>query len=264
VITVRLRFYEELNDLLPPKIRKRPFERNFLLPTTIKDVIQSCGVPHTEVDLILVNGRSVTFDYQIQDQDRVSIYPVFESLDISSIVRLQERPLRRLRFRVDVPLKTLARRMRLMGLDVLYEENLQSMALVQRVVAEGRVLLTRQRQLLMPNMLQRGYWVHALEPLDQTVEVIKRFDLAQSLKPFARCIPCNGPLHPVPKASVQDCLAPLTKQYYAEFFQCSACGRVYWKGSHYMALREFINQVTERLAQEDVLHESIPRGKEDV
>lgn len=249
MVTVQLRFYEELNDLLPSKVRKRTFQRTFLLPTTVKDVIQSCGVPHTEVDLILVNGRSVDFDYHVQDGDQVSVYPVFESLDISPVVRLQKRPLRCLHFRVDAPLKILARRLRLMGLDVLYEESLQGKDLVRQAVTEGRVLLTRQRQLLMPNIIQRGYWIHALEPLDQTVEVIRRFDLARSLKPFTRCIQCNALLHPVPKESVQSSLAPLTKQYYDIFFQCSKCAKVYWKGSHYTALSDFINQVKQRLMQ---------------
>ena len=263
MVTIHLRFYEELNDLLPSKLRKRSFQRTFLLPTTVKDVIQSCGVPHTEVDLVVVNGQSVDFDYQVQDHDRVSIYPVFESLDISPIVRLQERPLRRLRFRVDAPLKILARRLRLMGLDVLYNETLQGKALVQRVVAEGRVLLTRQRQLLMPNIIQRGYWVHTLDPLDQTVEVMKRFDLSRSLKPFTRCIRCNTLLQAVPKESVQDKLAPLTKRYYNEFFQCSTCEGVYWKGSHYAALCTFVNQVKERLSEANAVGESTTGGDED-
>jgi hypothetical protein len=213
------------------------------------DVIQSCGVPHTEVDLILVNGRSVDFNYHVQDRDRVSVYPVFESLDISPVIRLHKRPLRRLRFRVDAPLKILARRLRLMGLDVLYDETLQGKALVQQVVAEQRVLLTRQRQLLMPNIIQRGYWVHTLEPLEQSVEVIRRFDLARSLKPFTRCIRCNAFLTPVPKEAVQTRLDPLTKRYYDEFFQCANCESVYWKGSHYTSLCNFVNQVKQRLTQ---------------
>ncbi|MDH3268303.1 MAG: twitching motility protein PilT, partial [Ignavibacteria bacterium] len=79
--TIYLRFYEELNDFLPEERKKKRFVHNYIDRASVKDLIESIGVPHTEVDLILVNGKSVNFKYLIDDRDEVSVYPVFESFD---------------------------------------------------------------------------------------------------------------------------------------------------------------------------------------
>ena len=90
---VNLRFYEELNDYLPAEKRRSTFNLSFKETTTVNEVLCSLGVPTEEVDLILVNGESVTFDHTITNGDRISIYPIFESLDISGITRLRDKPL---------------------------------------------------------------------------------------------------------------------------------------------------------------------------
>src|SRR3989338_9144205 len=109
------RFYEELNDFLPPERRKTTFTREFRNRASVKDMIEALGVPHTEVDLILVNGASVDFSYLVQDGDRISVYPMFESFDIRPLVHLRPRPLREPKFVLDTHLGKLAVYLRLLG-----------------------------------------------------------------------------------------------------------------------------------------------------
>ena len=229
---VRLRFYEELNDFLPPHRRKTEFERDLPEPTTTKDLIEGCRVPHTEVDLILVNGEPVTFDHLIEDGDRVSIYPVFESLDISGSTRLQERPLRNPRFVVDVNLGKLARYLRMAGFDTVYRNDAPDDELIGLMLEEDRALLTRDRPLLMRSAVKKGYLVRSDHAADQLEEVLNRFDLKKMVRPYTRCMHCNAGLTPVDKSEIIDRLKPLTKRHYDTFSQCTGCGKLYWKGSH--------------------------------
>jgi len=235
-LLVHLRFYEELNDFLSPDRHKKEFGRILPETTSVKDLIEGCGVPHTEVDLILVNGEPSDFDRQIVDGDRVSVYPIFESLDISDVTRLQERPLRNPRFLVDVNLGKLAGLMRMAGFDTAYRNDAGDDELVEQMLEEDRALLTRDRRLLMRRAVQKGYLVRSDHPPDQLGEVIRRFDLAGMVRPFTRCMHCNGLLHRVDKEEVMHRLRPLTKKYYDTFSQCSGCRRIYWRGSHYERL----------------------------
>ena len=235
------RFYEELNDFLPLVKRKRTLEYAFKGSPGVKDPIEAQGVPHTEVDLIIVNGDSADFKYPLQDGDRVAVYPVFESFDITRLTRLRDRPLRKTAFVLDVHLGKLARRLRMLGFDTSYQNNYVDPDLVRTSVAEKRILLTRDRRLLFHKSITHGYWVRATDPDKQVLEVLRRFDLYRTIRPFQRCLDCNGSIAPVDKQEVIDQLQPLTKKYYDEFHRCSSCGKVYWRGSH-------VEHMTQRLA----------------
>ena len=236
--TAEFRFYEELNDFLPASKRKRPLRYEFKGHPGIKDPIEAFGVPHTEVDLIIVNGESVGFDYALQDEDRVAVYPVFESFDISPLVKLRERPLRQTAFVVDVNLGKLARRLRMLGFDVLYHNRYRDEEIAAISAAEHRIVLTRDRRLLFLKRITHGYWVRSVNADTQVREVLDRFDLNRQVRPFRRCIDCNGLLRPVAKAEVFDQLEPKTKLYYQEFLRCGTCGKVYWEGSHVDDMRQ--------------------------
>lgn len=230
--TAEFRFYEELNDFLLPEQRKRTIRYRFSGHPGIKDPIEVFGVPHTEVDLIVVNGQSVGFDYQLQAGDRVAVYPVFETLDISSLVRLREKPLRNPRFILDVNLGKLAKRMRLLGFDSLYRNDYRDADIVNISVNERRIVLTRDRRLLYIKQINHGYWVRATDVEAQIDEVLRRFDLYGLIHPFVRCLMCNGVLAPVAKADIWDRLEAKTRLYYDDFYQCVDCRRIYWQGSH--------------------------------
>jgi uncharacterized protein len=240
-----LRFYAELNDLLPPMQRGKSFPHSFDGRVSIKDMIESLGVPHTEVDLILVQGVSVDFSYQVQEGDHISVYPVFESLDLSPVLRVRPRPLRQVRFVLDVHLGRLARYLRLMGFDSLYRNDFSDEELASLSSVESRILLTRDRGLLKRNAVTHGYCVRDTHPQRQLLEVLQRFDLFRSIHAFERCVRCNGSLEPIEKEKIQARLLPGTQQHFEEFHMCSVCHQIYWKGSHYERMEQFIQQVAQ-------------------
>lgn len=226
------RFYEELNDFLVPARRKVAFVYRFHGTPSLKDAIESLGVPHTEVDLVLVNGRSVGFAHRLQHHDRVAVYPVFEAFDIGPVTRLRPAPLRVPRFVCDVHLGKLARRLRLLGFDTAYDRDADDPAIVAQSVADHRIILTRDRGLLMHRAVTHGACLHATAADDQVREVVARFDLRSQFRPSTRCSLCNGLLEPVPKEAVADRLLPGTAAHGRDFQRCRACGRLFWRGSH--------------------------------
>lgn len=232
VAQVELRFYEELNDFLPPQWRKTPFTHALTHGTSVKDLIESFGVPHTAVEVILVNGESVDFSYVVRPGDRVSVYPVFESLDITALVRLREKPLRESRFVVDASLGRLARYLRLLGFAVLYRNDCTDREVAHIAQREKRIVLTRDREVLQQKIITHGYFVRADKPREQVREILERLDLYGALRPFTRCLHCNGELETVDEQAVLHRLGPKNEKYYDRFRCCKNCGYAYRRGSH--------------------------------
>jgi len=241
---VALRFYEELNDFLPAALRKVDIPHTFDRRASVKDMIESLGVPHTEVDIILVNGRSVDFSYIVQDGDRISVYPVFESLDISPLLRLRPAPLRSPAFVLDSNLGRLARYLRLLGFDCLYQNDYDDDTVATIADSEQRIVLTRDRALLQRRIITRGYFIREVQPRLQVKEVLARFDLYSLISPFKRCIRCNGSLQAVDKQAIEDRLEPKTRQYIDSFMRCNGCGQIYWQGSHHARSLRLIEELT--------------------
>ncbi len=241
MLTATFRFYAELNNFLVEERRRLDFIYRFDRKASIKDCIESMGVPHTEVDLILVNGISVDFSYILSDEDRVSVYPVFELLDIGEVTHLRPQPLRDPRFVVDVNLGRLARYLRLLGFDSLYRNDYSDRDLVEISMEQHRIVLTRDRNLLKHAAITHGCFIHNTEPLRQIEEVILRLDLINLARPFLRCIRCNGLLQPAEKSAIEDLLPPLTRKYYQVFWRCGDCGQVYWQGAHYQRMVELVD-----------------------
>ena len=237
----QLRFYEELNDFLKPGLRKQAFSHAFDRRTSIKDMIESFGVPHTEVEVILVNGKSVDFSHIVHDGDRISVYPVFESLDVSPLLRLRPEPLRHPKFVLDTNLGRLARYLRLLGFDCLYSNDFEDAAVAMISAGQQRTLLTRDRSLLQRKIITHGYFVRAVRPRLQVPEVLSRFDLYRSIAPFSRCSRCNGTLQVVDKQAIEARLEVKTRQYYNDFRMCSGCGQIYWQGSHYQRTMQLVD-----------------------
>ncbi|MBT3010771.1 MAG: Mut7-C ubiquitin/RNAse domain-containing protein [Candidatus Thiodiazotropha sp. (ex Lucina aurantia)] len=238
-----LRFYEELNDFLPQALRKRCFTYSFDQLLSIKHLIENLGVPHTEVEVILVNGESVDFTYVVQPDDCISIYPVFESMDITPLLHLRSRALRSLRFVADAHLGKLARYLRLLGFDCLFFNDAGDKNLVRISVEQGRVLLTRDRDLLMHRPITHGCFIHATEPKQQLVELVRRLQLEGMYNPFTRCMECNGQIVTAEKSRIEDQLPDRVRRHYNDFWRCDECGRIYWKGSHYREMQAFIGSL---------------------
>ncbi len=242
------RFYAELNDFLARTRRGREIEYRFNAHPAIKDSVEALGVPHTEVDLILVHGVAVDFTYRLRHGDRVSVYPVFESFDITPLPRPRPFPLRVSRFVVDSNLGQLAVYLRLLGFDTLYDNHWEDAELAAISQAQKRILLTRDQGVLKRECVTHGYYPRHAQPEVQIREVLRRFDLYRAIRPFHRCLRCNGQILEVSKTEVTDLLPPRVRAQHSRFYRCGNCRRVYWEGSHYQRMRRWVGEL---LAEQD-------------
>jgi uncharacterized protein with PIN domain len=237
------RFYAELNDRLPPSDRYRSLEKEFFVPASVKDIIESIGVPHTEVELVVVNGESSDFVRLVQNGDRVAAYPMFESIDITPELRIRPHALREPKFVLDVHLGKLGGYLRMLGFDAVYDNRAGDPELVRISAEQNRILLTRDRGVLKHSAVTHGYWLRETDSRRQTAEVLNRFDLARALRPFTRCMACNAPLRAASKAEVDGRVPPRIAEWCDEFRECVGCQRVYWQGSHYRRMRRWIEDL---------------------
>jgi uncharacterized protein len=242
-VTASFRFYEELNDFLAPQHRRHEFQARCARAATVKHMIEALGVPHTEVELVLVNGESSTFDRPLRDGDRVSVYPRFETFDITPLLRVREHPLRETRFIADAHLGGLAHVLRMTGFDTLYDNHFADEEIEAIAAREGRIVLTRDRELLKRRTITHGCYVHALKPAQQAAEIVDRLDLARSARPFTLCLECNAPLRAIDKALIEHRLPPGVREHHQRFSTCDRCGRVFWEGSHWQRMRALLDQL---------------------
>jgi uncharacterized protein len=232
--TAYFQFYGRLNDFLPKEKRDQPITIQFRERQSVKHLAESLGVPHPEIGQIQVNGRKEAFAYLTENGDRVEIHPIENGCPIEP------------RFVLDGHLGRLTAQLRMLGFDCWYQNDADDPQLAESAVAETRILLTRDRRLLMRKAIEYGYCLRSLEPLEQLTEVVQRFELIDKFQPFHRCLRCNQPLEPVSKDTILARLEPLTKLYYDEFHICPACGQIYWKGSHYEKMVKVIEQIKQR------------------
>lgn len=232
-------FHAELNDFLSPK-KRLANAHNFVGRVSIKDMIESQGIPHTEVEQILVNGRAVDFSYIVQDQDCINVYPASGCPEIAQPNLVRPKPLLVTRFVLDIHLGKLATSLRMLGFDTLYRNDYTDEQLAYISSNEERILLTRDRGLLMRSIVTHGYYVRETNPQQQVSEVLQRFKLFKLVAPLQRCLRCNGLLEPVAKEKIIDQLPPKIQQEIDEFHCCSNCEQIYWKGTHYEQMKKFI------------------------
>lgn len=243
MVMATFRFYEELNDFLAPGRRKHAFDCPCARAATTKHMIEALGVPHTEVELVLVNGESVGFDRPLQEGDRVAVYPKFEALDVTPLLCVRDRSLRATRFIADVHLGGLAHLLRMSGFDTLYDNNFDDSEIEAIAAREGRIVLTRDRELLKRREITHGCYVHTLKSVLQLREIFERLDLAHSARPFTLCLYCNAPLHAIDKALVLQRIPPAVREHYERFSTCDVCQRVFWEGSHWRRMRALLDEI---------------------
>jgi len=246
MIRVSLRFYGDLNDLLFGGFTGPTVKRQLTAPTSVKDLIEGCGVPHTEVDLILAHDQPVDFSYLVQEDQQISVYPFFNHIDIPAAERLQKPTLPKNRFQADANLGKLARYLRMAGFDTAYIREQSDREIINQMLGEQRALLSRDRKLLMHNLIEYAYLPRSDDPAEQLLEVFQRYDLFDDADPFSRCPNCNGLLQSVAKEEVIDQLEPLTKKHFDDFSQCPDCGQIYWAGSHRRRLDDRLKEIFSR------------------
>lgn len=235
-------FIGDLRQLLPPSCRDQPFELAFRGQQSAKHLIESLGVPHTEIGYIENQASQVNLNYLVKNGDQLKVYPI----DHHRIIK----PAEGIRFVLDNHLGKLATLLRMLGFDTQYRNDFQDHELAEISTKENRILLTRDRRLLMRNAILFGCLVRSKSPDEQCVQVIQRYDLVGEIKPFQRCIRCNGLLQPVDKAQVTHKLKELTIQYFNDFCRCAHCGQVYWQGSHYLRMQKRIEHVIQTSKKE--------------
>lgn len=240
---IDIRFYAELNDFLPPYQRQQEFQFELKKARSVKDLIESIGVPHTEIDLIIVDRECVDFTHPVQVGERIAVYPRFTQLDISPLKHLQPAPLQAPCFILDVHLGRLANYLRMLGYDTLYRNDYEDAVLADISAQQNRILLTCDVKLLMRKQVEHGYLVRSRIPRQQVQEVLQRYGLIDFQPELARCMACNGIIQNVDKKDIQSRLQPLTREHYEKFYQCDSCHKIYWEGSHYKKMRVLIRKM---------------------
>jgi len=242
---VSLHFYNELNKFLPQEKRDTDFEFQFTSRRSVKDLIESFGIPHTEIDVIFVNDTSVDFSYIVQDGDNIKTYPASETLNSETIKHLKPR-FETIKFLVDIHLNKLARYLRLLGLDAICEKNLTSERLIEKALDENRILVTRSRNLLRTKEITLGVLIKEDIPEKQLEEIFHRYDFSPHCNPFTRCMECNTILQPIEKEKIIDRLPPKVKVAYQSFTICTNCDKIYWQGTHIEKLNELIERIIKK------------------
>jgi uncharacterized protein with PIN domain len=251
MVTATFRFYAELNDFIAPGRRGRAFATPCARAATTKHMIEALGVPHTEVDLVLVNGASAGLDDILEQGDRVAVYPRFTAFDVAGLARFDARPPGRMRFVADAHLGGLARLLRMAGFDTIYGNTIQDDEIEALALEAGRIVLTRDRELLKRRGVEFGCYVRPLHSREQLQDVFARYGLAE---PFTLCLQCNAPLRSVPRDAVLERLPPAVRASQQAFSTCDCCGRVFWKGSHWKRMAAMLQAAIDddpTLAPED-------------
>ncbi|MBZ0285603.1 MAG: Mut7-C ubiquitin/RNAse domain-containing protein [Anaerolineae bacterium] len=236
-------FEGELNFFLPRIQKHRVIEHPFDWQASIKDMIESLGVPHAEIDLLVVNGQSVDFSYVVQPDDQIQVYPIAHDIQLSNKIALRPPFPGRHTFILDQHLGRLAAYLRMMGFDTLYRNDYHDEELAYVSHHENRILLTRDIGLLKRSLVIYGYYVRETNRQKQLAEITRRFNLQGNVQPFKHCMKCNGLVERVAKETVEHELPEGTSQYYDEFHRCTSCNQVYWKGAHHQRMQALMNQI---------------------
>jgi len=251
--TINIRCYAELNDFLSFEKKQENFTLSLKTPVTVAEVIELLGIPLSEVDLVMVNSQPVELNHRLFENDYVSIYPTFETFDISRLKTAQKQPLRITRFILDAHLGKLAKYLRMLGFDTLYKNDYGDMEIIEIAKVQKRIILSRDKLLLKSPMVDHGYYVRATEKHDQLIEVVEKFDLYSLFKSFTRCMTCNTVLLSKKKETVRNLIDPDIYRCFNEFFFCPACNKVFWKGSHFDRMERLILNIISKESKENSL-----------
>ncbi|MBE9535021.1 MAG: twitching motility protein PilT [Proteobacteria bacterium] len=240
----KLIFYGELKELLAPEHKAGTVLFRFERSPSVKDTIESLGVPHTEAGLIIAGEEAVGFTHLLRDGNEIRVYPHDGIPDIYREHRLPFMPEGSPAFILDVHLGRLARYLRIAGFDTIYSpEDMGDEVIADAACREGRIVLTCDRGLLKRSNVRYGHLLRSRDSRGQLREVVARYSLKNLFKPFSRCIHCNGSIEEAKKEDVLQGLPAGIKRDFDDFYRCSNCGHVYWQGSHYKRIQDFLGSL---------------------
>ncbi len=242
VNSCRIRFYGDLKDLSIHD-RKKSFEIIFQGSPGIKDIVEAEGIPHTEVGLLLVNGSPAVWKYRLKNGDHAAVFPFFKNLDIGSFNKVITPDYPAGRFVIDNHLGRLCKYLRILGFDAVFNPAWSDEEIISISNREKRIILTRDRGILKNGRTLFGCLIRSVNPEEQVRQVIDRFDLYNSFALMTRCLKCNGDIISVPAESVMSGIGENTKKFFRDFYRCSSCGQIYWKGSHYENMMKSIDRI---------------------
>ncbi|MCR4417844.1 MAG: Mut7-C RNAse domain-containing protein [Ignavibacteria bacterium] len=238
---VHIKFYGSLKDFLPQKFKK-VINHQFIDVTSVKDLIEGFNVPHTEVDIILVNGKSVNFDYLINDGDEIKVYPPDNKLKSKNLRHLYNRIRGKPKFICDVNLGGLAKNLRKLGLNVFYSNSISDDEIVKISIQSKIIVLTKDIGILKRKDVQYGYYVRNVYPQKQTIEVLKVFSVGKYIEPFSRCLECGTKLKRISREKAKSKLPDHFFEKQMKFYHCPTCDKIYWQGSHFERMSSQINK----------------------
>ncbi len=231
---VALRFRGSLVFFLYRRGRRDFFTARYRQRRSLKDLIESYGIPHVEVGAVLSRGSRIDMNYIPGHDDSIVLYPYYwtdDVIDTGSVI-----PAGGVRFISDVHLRKLVRLMRFYGHDVLFNAEWDDSELAHVAAAGDRILLTRDSQLLMRKEVAYGYYLRSQNSDEQLEEILARWPLNASRRMRSRCMVCNGIIKRI-TGDESDYAAltvpPEVAKWCSEYFRCTGCGKIYWKGSHY-------------------------------
>lgn len=246
--TGEVRLYGALRDFLP-RSRRRALQLEVSLRGRpgVKDVLESLGVPHPEIELLIVDGEPHGFTTRVAPGARIAAYPRFHGIELSAGPLATPRPAPPVRFALDGHLGGLARALRLLGFDATWQPQIEDVVLVAHATGEHRVLLTRDVGCLKRGEVVLGHWVRNTAPEQQLLEVLEHFELGTSLHPFTRCLICNVVLLARRAVEVRDRVPPRVAERHLLYRQCPQCLRIYWQGTHAESLTRRLERVLSQL-----------------
>ena len=243
---ITFRCYAELNDFLPLDYRQKQFIHPLKTPVTLGEAIESLGIPFSEVDLVLVNSQPASMNVRLYENDYVSLFPTFETLDISELKGVHTPALRVTCFILDTHLGKLAKYLRMLGFDTKYRNDFEDDEIIELALREKRIILTRDKLVLSSGRVTHGYYIRSTDKHKQLIEVVRKFDLYSQFKSFTRCMTCNAELVLKNREEIGHLVQHDILQLYDEFFLCPSCNKVYWKGSHFKKMETYIRDLTFR------------------
>jgi uncharacterized protein with PIN domain len=232
--TARFRFHGELAEFLARERRSAAFPYACARAATVKHAIEALGVPHTEAGRLTVNGETATLSRIVREGDVIEVFPY---------CTVDAFPGKTAAFIADAHLGGLARLLRMLGFDTLFENAYTDRQILDISSAERRIVLTRDLELLKCREVLRGGFVHARKPEAQLQEVVARYGLARDARPFSLCLHCNLPLERAEGSAIADRVPEAIRERYLDFTRCMRCGRVYWRGSHWTRMRAMLESI---------------------